>query len=150
MPVLWERSQLNSHPMSLDDPRSWPSNCGHYGSLLRLQFVALLGVVAAILALPSNGLGMNICWSRFIFHVSCPGCGVTRSMIAFAHGNFRESFLFHPAGHLIFIYLILVLFQRGSSLFGLPEYLGVIRRTSFGTVILSLAVTGWVVKSLLM
>lgn len=36
------------------------------------------------------------CIFQKLFGVYCPGCGGTRALIAFLHGQFVESFLYHP------------------------------------------------------
>ena len=47
------------------------------------------------LAAPSSA-----CWVARCAHVPCPGCGLTRSCVAFLHGRVRESLAWHPAGPL--------------------------------------------------
>jgi hypothetical protein len=43
------------------------------------------------------------CMSRLILGVSCPGCGLTRSFAATAHGEFWRAFLFNPMGPILFV-----------------------------------------------
>jgi len=38
------------------------------------------------------------CFSRSLFSVDCPGCGLTRSFVLVAHGKFAESFAMHHVG----------------------------------------------------
>ncbi len=50
-----------------------------------------------------------ICPSKFIFHIPCPGCGVTRATMLFLSGKIAQAVLFNPN----------VLFAIGF-LFGFP------------------------------
>ena len=36
------------------------------------------------------------CLFRYIFHVQCPGCGVTHMLLALAKGKMQEAFCSHP------------------------------------------------------
>lgn len=47
-----------------------------------------------------------MCMSEKLFGVHCPGCGMTRSFVAFAHGNWREAFRQHRLGPLVYLYLL--------------------------------------------
>jgi len=136
--------------MYLDGIRRWPSSPSEYRVLLGLQVAALASIVGAALLLPPSAIGFNTCLSRLIFHADCPGCGLTRSMIAFAHGRLGNSLAFHPAGHLLFSYMVLLLAKRASALFGGRQPLGAIGGASFGTIFLSLTMAGWVIKVLFM
>ena len=63
-------------------------------SLFGVMTVAL---VAAFLWTPQ---GQAVCGSKRFFGVSCPGCGLTRSVTAFAQGRIDESLQFHLFGPL--------------------------------------------------
>lgn len=49
----------------------------------------------------------STCPSRVIFHVNCPTCGLTRSLIATAHGESARAFRFHRLGPLFFALVFL-------------------------------------------
>jgi len=38
------------------------------------------------------------CWSRSLFGAKCPGCGLTRSLVFLAHGDWRASLAMHRLG----------------------------------------------------
>lgn len=46
----------------------------------------------------------DVCWSRRLLGVSCPGCGLTRSFVAMAHGRFGQALDFNLMGP--FLYLL--------------------------------------------
>ncbi|MFQ5844002.1 MAG: DUF2752 domain-containing protein [Planctomycetota bacterium] len=43
----------------------------------------------------------TLCWVREVSGVDCPFCGMTRSFVAFMHGDVAASFGWHPAGPLL-------------------------------------------------
>ena len=43
----------------------------------------------------------QVCMSRTLLHVDCPGCGLTRSFIAMAHGDLAAAWHFHRVGVLL-------------------------------------------------
>ena len=49
----------------------------------------------------------NICMFRAYTGLPCPGCGLTRSLIASAHGKIGLSFSFHRLGFITLIYILL-------------------------------------------
>ncbi len=48
----------------------------------------------------------EICLARRLWGASCPGCGLTRSMICLARGEVRESFRLNAAGPMLFLLLV--------------------------------------------
>ena len=44
----------------------------------------------------------ELCYARRWLGLECPGCGLTRSLIAIMHGRLAEAWRFNPAGILIF------------------------------------------------
>jgi len=66
---------------------------------------AFLGTMTAILAwafLARVEGGPALCASRWIFGIACPGCGMMRSVTAFAHGRLEDSLRYHLFGPLVF------------------------------------------------
>ncbi len=72
------------------------------GSVNRWIF---LGTMTALLAgaflVRAEG-GPALCASKRLFGISCPGCGMVRSVTAFAQGRFGESLRYHLFGPLVF------------------------------------------------
>ncbi len=49
----------------------------------------------------------NVCIFLRTTGLPCPGCGLTRSIVAAAHGNLSTSFSYHRLGSLSLLYIIL-------------------------------------------
>ncbi len=77
--------------------------------------------------LRSDHFGIHVelpatCMSRRIFGISCPGCGLTRSFVALAHGDIRMAIDANVMGPMLFIicwlqipYRIFLYFGHGLS-----------------------------------
>ncbi|MCX7920136.1 MAG: DUF2752 domain-containing protein [bacterium] len=50
-----------------------------------------------------NDQGIVLCYFRYLTGLPCAGCGLTRSLSAFAKGQFLTSFQYHPFGPLVFL-----------------------------------------------
>jgi len=77
-----------------------------------MLWIAVALIAVSLLLLRRNGsegvqLGWppielpQLCASRVYFGVECPGCGVTRSILALKDGEFRSSWQLHRLGWLI-------------------------------------------------
>ena len=63
-----------------------------------LYFLGLTGIlVLAVLWTPTDD-GPTICYSKALFDVSCPGCGLTRSVAALVKGEVGASVQYHALG----------------------------------------------------
>jgi hypothetical protein len=51
-----------------------------------------------VLAAPSGETLPTLCWIRASTGHDCPTCGMSRSFVAFFHGDWRHAFRFHPMG----------------------------------------------------
>lgn len=75
-------------------------------------FWAMCIVIGAILVpAPAPGaatvLGLpKLCLFRNITGIACPGCGMTRSLIATGHLHFQDALTFHPLGPPVLVLLI--------------------------------------------
>lgn len=84
----------------------------------------LLGICAIILVLAASlevtpdstdkvNLGgwtlPELCQSKRIFGIDCPGCGLTRSFIFMAHGEASAAFSIHPTGALMFVGVVIAI-----------------------------------------
>jgi hypothetical protein len=72
----------------------------------QLGAAAWLVPVGDRIELPGGASLGGLCWFRSVFHVDCPFCGMTRSFVAIAHGDFAAALRFHPAGPLLFAAMV--------------------------------------------
>jgi hypothetical protein len=58
----------------------------------------------------------ELCSLRRFTGLACPGCGLTRSFISIAHGDFRAAWTYNPAGLLLFAVVAAQVPFRGYQL----------------------------------
>lgn len=63
-------------------------------------WIALLAIVASFL-LPTEGAGIKLCATKYLFEVPCPGCGLTRSVTSVSHLQPIKAWNYHPFGLII-------------------------------------------------
>ena len=118
-----------------------------------------LAVVAASLLLqtrdgsavgPAFLSGVNLptlCGSRALLGVDCPGCGLTRSFLALASGNFAQSLTYHRLGWLV---ALVVALQFPYRFYCLRELRHTIPTRTwpvwFGYALLAALVINWLLK----
>jgi hypothetical protein len=89
--------------VGVDTTAKWfqrPENaCRHWQSKAMVG-LAWLGLLAALIN-PPHGTGITVCWFRSCTGLSCPGCGLTRSLSCALRGMWPESFHYHPMGLII-------------------------------------------------
>ncbi|HVC93357.1 MAG TPA: DUF2752 domain-containing protein [Pirellulales bacterium] len=87
----------------------------------------------------------HTCYSRTLFGVSCPGCGLTRSFVHLAHGDWWAAWQVHRLGWLL---AAVVLFQfpyRLALLAGGDRWaLGRPLVACFSTAVIGLLLANWV------
>ena len=87
------------------------------------------------------------CPARSLLHIECPGCGLTRSFIHLAHGDWRASWNVHRVGWFLALAVVLqipyrLVALRSSS--GLP--LGTSFPKLFGTLLIVLLLVNWLIN----
>jgi hypothetical protein len=79
-------------------------------------------VLLPLLNLPLPG----VCTFKQFTGTGCPGCGLTRSFISIAHGDFAAAWRYNPAGMLLFAAAVFQLPFRTAQIWrvrrGLPEW----------------------------
>ncbi|MGB6065056.1 MAG: DUF2752 domain-containing protein [Desulfomonilaceae bacterium] len=79
--------------------------------------LALIALVGSCLLNPLGNSGLcltvplsdtrlplpNLCWSRSLLGISCPGCGLTRSFAAMARGEICTSWRLNHCGPMLFV-----------------------------------------------
>jgi hypothetical protein len=63
--------------------------------------VGLAGLAVLHVWVPSNDPAQAICLSRRLFHIPCPGCGLTRAFAHLAKGEWEAAFTLHPLAPLL-------------------------------------------------
>lgn len=108
----------------------------HRSMLIISLIVLALSFVISIREAHVSWLNIDLpvlCGSRALFDVECPGCGLTRSFVALADGNWASSFEYHRVGWLMFLAVLLQVPYRAYRLWQLraevlepqwPRYFG--------------------------
>ncbi len=86
--------------------------------ILFSPFTACFAVFALLLSffLPTDGVGITICWIKAYTDLPCPGCGLTRSITCLSQFQFVKAWNYHPFGPLIY-----ALFVANAMLLVLPR-----------------------------
>ena len=108
-----------------NQPRKGPVDPMFHWVLLGLSFVVV--GLSALLTLAEGPLQVTIpffnqplpplCSMQRLFGLDCPGCGLTRSFISLAHGQWRAACQFNPAGPFWFALVALQIPYRLLQLF---------------------------------
>lgn len=53
-----------------------------------------------------------LCFFKYMSHLDCPGCGLTRSFISLSHGQFVDAIHFNVLGPFIYFYFLLYLLKH--------------------------------------
>lgn len=90
------------------------------------------------------------CALQRVFHLDCPGCGLTRSFITLAHGQLDASLAFNPAGILMYGVVLFQIPYRLAQLWrlkrGLPTWNLNPVSIWIASSILIVLMTQWIVK----
>lgn len=119
----------------------------NYFEYFKYRFPAIAGIIV-LFFLPSDGLGITVCWFQMLLDLPCPACGLTRGMSSFLHFEFYKSFMYHPMGMLVVMYLFTMAFSNR------PDYLKSIISKKSGKIaelfsfkiIALLFLTFWILK----
>lgn len=77
-------------------------------SVIFLSMTFSLGSEPGQVMLPLLNLPLPpLCQLKTWTGIDCPGCGLTRSFVALAHGQWRDSFRLNPAGPVWFAFIAL-------------------------------------------
>ncbi len=87
----------------------------------------------------------QVCASRSLFGIKCPGCGLTRSIIHLAEGNWYQSWRCHRLGSLIAIVITLQIPYRLNALYarGRPV-VGPWWQAALGYALITLLLVNWI------
>ena len=74
------------------------------------RFAVFLAAASCVLYI--TGIG---CLIRFVTGISCPGCGISRALIALLKGDIASAFYYHPLFWLPMVIAVLWFFRRKWS-----------------------------------
>ncbi|MCA1732365.1 MAG: DUF2752 domain-containing protein [Acidobacteria bacterium] len=60
----------------------------------------------------------TVCWSRLLFGILCPGCGLTRSFVALAEGSLADAWRLNRMGPLLFGSIVTLVVLHGLRFAG--------------------------------
>jgi len=97
-------------PISSENARGWLM---FYHGLLALVSIGVIVMAATMRSegpsdvfLPGMKVALpELCLTKSILKIPCPGCGMTRSFIAIAHGQWRRAWDFNPVSFLMFAFI---------------------------------------------
>jgi hypothetical protein len=92
----------------------------------------------------------SLCLSQSLFHTSCPGCGLTRSFVYLAHGDWESSLRMHRIGWIMALAVVLQIPYRIVSLVRSGrEVLGLALPKAFGNLLIALLIGNWIYNLIL-
>ncbi|MCP4686033.1 MAG: DUF2752 domain-containing protein [bacterium] len=77
------------------------------GGDLRFRIPAVIALTI-LFCLPEDGIGISLCPFNFLTGISCPLCGLCRSMTCLMHLELQQSLAYHPLGIPVLLLLILI------------------------------------------
>jgi Protein of unknown function (DUF2752) len=103
---------------------------------LWLLGVAAIAIVGSFVLIPVNNQLLSLklpcvsspiilpetCMFRRTFGIPCPGCGLTRSFVAMAHGRFLSALRFNTMGPIIFVFCVLQIPYRIAAYTDLSQF----------------------------
>jgi hypothetical protein len=119
-----------------------------------LAFAVAIVVAATLLeVLPNERVALrglsayplpHLCSSRVLFGVSCPGCGLTRSFVHLARGDWQAAWSVHHLGWLMASLVIAQIPYRALILAGTIRPVGARTSTGLAFVTVGLLLSNWV------
>lgn len=114
-----------------------------------LPSLALL--TAALVPVPREDVGSLLglpclCPFRRVTGLPCPGCGITRSLVCCAHGQWEAALRFHPLGPLLFALLAAVALRAALRRAPLSERRQSVAAAALAALLLlvwALRLAGW-------
>jgi hypothetical protein len=121
--------------------------------MVSLKRVFPLLIIFSVLTLgwfvqPSQISSIPLCLFKFVFHVDCPGCGLTRSFLVLSRGHIMEAVRFNPAGPLIYL-LFIAYFIEGVIRLGKPDFSLLLPprlAKSYSLIVVLVLIAQWLVK----
>ena len=126
-----------------------------FDTTLVLLSAAIL-VASFMLSLSPAGhvsfLGLSFpesCPTKLVFHRDCPGCGLSRSFVALAHGDLEASWRFNRIGPLFFLLVALQIPYRSYLLLPRRKNAWIVRLARFpAPVLIASLLVNWTLNVL--
>ena len=83
------------------------------------QLLIVFGIVIAILLLVvmvKSGTGVSVCLFKSIFHIPCPGCGISRGVFAIFTGHFLTALSYNLLSYPLAIGAVILVIWNGYDL----------------------------------
>jgi len=109
----------------------------------------VLLLFAHLLPVPQNGQLAGIpplCPFKVLTDIPCPGCGLTRSLVLFAHGDWTQAIAFHPLGPMVYLALWLTLIAGVLSMYRKPKPISPRFLIFAGSTFISALLILWVIR----
>jgi len=88
-----------------------------------IAFVVLTALLTAAAAWRPRADGPSPCMSKNLLGLSCPGCGMTRSVTAAAHGDIVAALRWHALGPVLLVATLAAWVLIGAGLVAGKDYL---------------------------
>ena len=151
----WRRLYFSIRKSLLFEERVDHSLSSHLTTLLILGTILTLPFILSFNPSPHPNAGQlrilniaipELCLSHRLFHVECPGCGLTRSFVALAHGDWLRAYEFHRLGAVLYAYIVfLVVFHiTGIAVGKRPMSVQLVRlHRKLGVLMILLLIANW-------
>lgn len=136
-------------PAAVSPSSSRPSHSPSGRTVHAVWLTVSLVVLLTAAVLENRGAGQvalfgfalpSLCaWQR-LWNMACPGCGLTRSFVALAHGRWHQAWQFHLVGPLLFGLLALQVPYRSLQLWRLSRGMAAIRWRFLPAVLAALVI----------
>lgn len=91
----------------------------------------------------------EMCVSKRLFGVRCPGCGLTRSVVASSRGQLNRAMHHHPAGPIVFLWAVVQIPYRIGNLWRLRNKVTPWQLPGAGvtaSLIVTICIVQWIVR----
>jgi hypothetical protein len=87
------------------------------------------------------------CPARQIFGINCPGCGLTRSFVHLAHGEWQESLQVNRVGWILMLAAVLQIPYRAHAVWGSGKWVcGPVVSWWFSSTLIALLIGSWLLR----
>ncbi|HET6880458.1 MAG TPA: DUF2752 domain-containing protein [Pirellulales bacterium] len=151
MVFLWEACAAMTIAESTHAPTAAVSDASRHWVMLGLALGIILAA-AMLEVLPGERVAVRgvsnfplpqLCMSRAIFNLPCPGCGLTRSFIHLAHGQWQAAWHVHRLGWLLAALVVVQMPYRALVITGQVRPLGAAAAQCLAFVVVGLLVVNW-------